>query len=1013
MKRNKNVSGRRSIISLLLDETKPGMHLPDSHNSGIRSVATHSTGLRFTLIGLCLAFVLPSTLLAQTAHSNGAIRILGNGFNTPSGVVLDGSGNVYVADSANNAVKEIMATNGVLGNYPTVRTLATGFSNPTAIALDASGDVYVADTGNNAVKEIVAVGGSIPENPTVDTVISGLNGPEGVVVAPSGALFVADTGDNEVGRVLSFESYGHIFHTLAAVGSGFKNPRGLAVDASGNLFVADSGHYTVKELSAASNYATVTNVDIENPGPASLAVDSSGNLFVADYPGNEINEILAVNGSIPGTHQAKYTLGAQFLQPQGVAVDAKGNVYVADTGHNDVWEIVAGADFGQVDVGSASSFVLPIFFTFDTAGSPGNWEVFTQGSANLDFTDAFAGSCDTNTVYNAGDSCTVSVTFKPTAPGPRRGAVALLDANGSLLATGYVQGTGVGPRVNFMPGKESALATGFGLPAGVAVGGSGYVIVADWGKNEVVELTDVEGHPSSLPLGSGFFQPAGVAIDGSGNVFVADYGNNAVKEILRAGGAVIALGGSFSGPYAVAVDGSGNVFVADSGNHAVKEILVASGYATTITLSSAFTQPLGVAVDGSGNLFVADSPANSVYEILAVNGSIPANPTIDTLGSGFSSPGSVAVDVNGNVIVADTGNNVVKEMIAVNGSIPASPTINTLGGGYNGPIDLALDAHGNGYVVDSNNKRIVELDYADPPSLQFAATGVGAISSDSPQTVTLSNGGNNWLSSVAPGLTVPPDFKLVAGSGTVPGCADTFTLAEGESCDLHIEFAPLAIGNPLNEALVITDNSLNAGAPGYPNQSIPLSGIGLAPGTSAALTSPAPGTTLTNSSVTFTWSGGVNVSEYELWIGTTGVGSNNLHYPGLTASTSETVSGLPTNAEKLYVRLYSKIDGVWQYHDYTYTSAGMPATLTSPVPGSTLTSSSVTFTWSGGAGVSEYELWVGTTGVGSGNLNYPGLTTATTETVSGLPTNGATLYVRLYSKVAGVWQYHDYTYKAE
>jgi hypothetical protein len=74
----------------------------------------------------------------------------------------------------------------------------------------------------------------------------------------------------------------------------------------------------------------------------------------------------------------------------------------------------------------------------------------------------------------------------------------------------------------------------------------------------------------------------------------------------------------------------------------------------------------------------------------------------------------------------------------------------------------------------------------------------------------------------------------------------------------------------------------------------------------------------------------------------------------------------------------------------------------------------VAFTWKAGVGATEYELWVGTKGVGSSNLNYPGLTTGITETVSDLPASGGgTVYVRLYSKVNGVWKYNDYTYKAE
>jgi hypothetical protein len=88
----------------------------------------------------------------------------------------------------------------------------------------------------------------------------------------------------------------------------------------------------------------------------------------------------------------------------------------------------------------------------------------------------------------------------------------------------------------------------------------------------------------------------------------------------------------------------------------------------------------------------------------------------------------------------------------------------------------------------------------------------------------------------------------------------------------------------------------------------------------AALTSPTPGSTLTGSSATFTWSAGGGVTEYEFWLGTTGPGSDNLdHLVSVTALTSGLVSNIPTTGAKLYARLYSKINGAWQYTDYTYT----------------------------------------------------------------------------------------------
>jgi hypothetical protein len=177
----------------------------------------------------------------------------------------------------------------------------------------------------------------------------------------------------------------------------------------------------------------------------------------------------------------------------------------------------------------------------------------------------------------------------------------------------------------------------------------------------------------------------------------------------------------------------------------------------------------------------------------------------------------------------------------------------------------------------------------------------------------------------------------------------------------------------------------------------------------AALTSPTPGSTLTGSSATFTWNA-ASASSFDLMVGTTGVGAQDIFTTGIVTTTSANVTGLPTTSEPLYVRLGSKVNGTWQYVDYTYTIAG-PGVLTTPTPGSTLTGSSATFTWRPGT-ATEYGLDVGTTGVGSQDVLNSGIVTATSAAVTGLPTSGQIVYVRLYSKVGGVWQTADYTYVA-
>jgi len=180
----------------------------------------------------------------------------------------------------------------------------------------------------------------------------------------------------------------------------------------------------------------------------------------------------------------------------------------------------------------------------------------------------------------------------------------------------------------------------------------------------------------------------------------------------------------------------------------------------------------------------------------------------------------------------------------------------------------------------------------------------------------------------------------------------------------------------------------------------------------ATLISPTPGTVLSGSSVTFTWTGSSPSTGYLLYLGTIEQGSSNIYSsPAATTATSVTVTGIPTGGVTLYVTVLTNLNGAWQHLYYTFTEAGTPvlAALTSPTPGSVL-GSSATFTWSPGAGPTAYLLYLGTSGSGSSNLFDSGSTLATSVTANGIPASGAPVYVTLYSKIDGVWQNLKYTY---
>jgi hypothetical protein len=182
----------------------------------------------------------------------------------------------------------------------------------------------------------------------------------------------------------------------------------------------------------------------------------------------------------------------------------------------------------------------------------------------------------------------------------------------------------------------------------------------------------------------------------------------------------------------------------------------------------------------------------------------------------------------------------------------------------------------------------------------------------------------------------------------------------------------------------------------------------------SAPVSPAVGATLAGPVQTFTWTTatGANAAAYQFWLGSTGAGSNDVYSSGVIHTTSVTRTTLPVNGETLYARIYTDYNGTWVHQDYTLVAAAQ-ATPTSPAPNSTLPGASVQFTWSAATGgATQYQLWLGSTGVGSNNLYSSGAITATTVTRNNLPTNGEKIYARLYTNFSGTWTHIDYTLTA-
>jgi hypothetical protein len=180
------------------------------------------------------------------------------------------------------------------------------------------------------------------------------------------------------------------------------------------------------------------------------------------------------------------------------------------------------------------------------------------------------------------------------------------------------------------------------------------------------------------------------------------------------------------------------------------------------------------------------------------------------------------------------------------------------------------------------------------------------------------------------------------------------------------------------------------------------------------IVSPPNGSTLGSVTVMLQWAPGDCVSQYYLFVGTTPGGSETLS-EDQSLSLARVVSGLPTDGSSIYVRLWSAIAGTWYYNDYVYTAAKAattaPSEIIKPSGGTALKSSTATFNWTPGIGVSQFYLMVGQSPGGSA-IYANDLELALSTTVNGLPADGSTVYVRLYSKIGPDWHYNDYTYTA-
>jgi sugar lactone lactonase YvrE len=812
---------------------------PHDNSTDPRKTSWAAVLFAIALAGMVF-FGISNTARAQaSAHFSGIQSTMpATGLKTPYGIAIDATGNIYIADAGNNRVlKETVSG----GTYTQSVVPTSSLSFPSGVAVDAGGNVYIADSVNNRLLKETLSGNSYTES----VIGSGLAEPIWVAVDGNGNVYASGTGNNENldDNPVWKETLSNGTYTQSMIVN-LASPLGLAVDANGDVFIIDySNDRILKEAPSGGAY---TQTVVPTSGIAyfgGIAADASGNVYVLYSQLNGLNGTL-VKETLSGGSYVQTLFAGGFTNPMGVAVDGNGQVYVADSGTSRVLKVAASGNFGKVNVGTPSP-AITLVFTFDSSGTISAPEVLTQGSTGLDFIDAGTGTCTTNgSTYNytVGGSCTVDVVFTPRASGARYGAAVLKDGAGNLLATGYMQGLGVGPQVNFLPGNESMVkSSALNQPGSVAVDAVGNLYISDPSQNRVLKETASAGTYIESTVVSGSIANS-IAIDGAGNLYLLGP-SGAVKETATAGGYVQSTITSNNHAGGIAVDGTGSVYLTDDWyNTVLKETPSGSSYAEATIEPTGLTAPFGIAVDATGNLYIAD-PNNLRAVKETFSGGSYTQSILPTGGLTDHAYG-IAADANGNVYISDAGMNVVVKETP-SGSSYTQSTLQT--STLNFPAGVAIDSSGNVYVVDSWNNRVLKEDYADSPSLNFATTVYGVTSNDSPQIVTVANIGNAALSFPvfinANNPSISSSFTLDSSAASAcpfvdAGSSTAGALASDASCTLSISFVPAAVG-AISGTLVLTDDALNAITPTFATQPIQLTGTSTR--ANPSITWPTPG----------------------------------------------------------------------------------------------------------------------------------------------------------------------------
>jgi len=358
--------------TLFTDATPSGGSAPTNTIDAILDIAQHPAQNVSTLFGLVTGTAPFQPTLASAPNDwTMAVKYIGGGLTAPTGIAVDGSGNIWVANGGvypafsggNNSISKFSATGTAISTSSGYT--GGGLGAPFGIAIDPSGNVWAPRSNGSALAEFSSSGSAL--SGTNGYTGGGLSAPYGIAINGSGVVFAANGGN--VSGILNTGSA----QSGSPYGSG-SNLFCIAIDGSGNVWTTDEVNPgTVIKMSSAGTVAGTYSVDGQN-GAWGVAIDGSSQVWVSNSASNTVTALTS-SGSVVSSYG-----GGGLSTPENLIVDGLGNIWVADEGGNQVSEF------------SNSGSTISPSTGFTGGGMSKPYGIAVDGSGNVWVTNNASGS---------------------------------------------------------------------------------------------------------------------------------------------------------------------------------------------------------------------------------------------------------------------------------------------------------------------------------------------------------------------------------------------------------------------------------------------------------------------------------------------------------------------------------------------------------------------------------------------------------------------------------------------